>query len=284
MSPSSSVQQARRALGRRLREIRQNARLTQAALALACGWDRTKVSKVENGVQAPTADDLRAWCVACRAEEETADLLAALRTVESAYIEWRRLQSTGLRRLQEASRPLYERTRHLRVYHSHVVPGLLQAPRYMTALLTTISGFRGLPDDVADAVAARLDRQRVLLGGLRYAAVIEEAVLRYNLGDAEIMAGQLGHLLTVMSLPSVSLGIIPSAMTPRPMWTVEGFTMFDGRRVHVELLSAKVTVTAPSELAVYERAFRRLSEMAVYGAAARELIVKAIDHVHGNTP
>jgi hypothetical protein len=38
-----------------------------------------------------------------------------------------------------------------------------------------------------------------------------------------------------------------------------------------------VTVTAPGELDIYLRAFARLTELAVYGQAARTLIVKAID-------
>ena len=61
------------------------------------------------------------------------------------------------------------------------------------------------------------------------------------------------------------------------MWPLEQFTVFDDSRIHVELLAAKVTVTAPSELDMYLRAFARLTELAVYGADARGLIVKAID-------
>ena len=45
--------------------------------------------------------------------------------------------------------------------------------------------------------------------------VIEESVLRYQLGDAEIMAAQLGHLLSILAVPSVSLGVIPFAPSPR---------------------------------------------------------------------
>ncbi|MEU3656960.1 hypothetical protein AB0E67_29960 [Streptomyces sp. NPDC032161] len=47
--------------------------------------------------------------------------------------------------------------------------------------------------------------------------------------------------------------------------------------MHVELLAAKVTVTTPTEVEVYLRAFTRLAEMAVYGPRARFLISRAID-------
>jgi hypothetical protein len=44
----------------------------------------------------------------------------------------------------------------------------------------------------------------------------------------------------------------------------------------VELLSAKVTITAPSEIKLYAKAFEQLSGMAVYGAKARALITSAL--------
>ena len=48
----------------------------------------------------------------------------------------------------------------------------------------------------------------------------------------------------------------------------------------MELLAARATVTAPGELDIYLRAFARMAELAVYGADARALIVKAIDALH----
>ncbi|MFD0685942.1 helix-turn-helix domain-containing protein [Actinomadura fibrosa] len=274
-SPSSSVEQAKRALGQRLRELRLDAGLTQVALARACAWERTKVSKVESGTQNPSVDDVRAWCGACEAQAEAENLIATLRAVESAYVEWRRLERTGLRQLQESAVPLHERTRHFRVYQSLVVPGQLQTPGYATALLTSIRRFRQLPDDVSDAVEARVQRQRMLrTGNRRFALLIEESVLRYRVGDQDVMAEQLDHLAAVMSLPSVSLGIIPFT-AERPMWAVEGFTVFDAVEVSVELLSAIVTVTQPVEIAAYIKAFFELAELAVHGDAARALITAA---------
>jgi hypothetical protein len=123
-----------------------------------------------------------------------------------------------------------------------------------------------------------MSRNRIVQSpGHQFAMVIEEAVLRYRVGGAEVMAGQLGHLLDTMTLPSVTLGVIPFSADGRPMWTLETFTVFDDSRVHVELLSAQVTVTAPGEITLYARAFDRLVGMAVYGPQARALIASAID-------
>ena len=90
------------------------------------------------------------------------------------------------------------------------------------------------------------------------------------------MAGQLGHLLDTMALPPITVGVIPMSAARRPMWTLEGFTIFDDARVHVELLTAQVTVTAPTEVSLYLHAYGKLAEMAVYGPKARALIAAAI--------
>jgi transcriptional regulator with XRE-family HTH domain len=72
-------QQAREALGARLREIRLDAGLTARALAQLAGWHFTKVSKLEHGTRRPSHDDIRAWCRHSQAEDQMADLLATAR-------------------------------------------------------------------------------------------------------------------------------------------------------------------------------------------------------------
>ncbi|WP_405580224.1 helix-turn-helix domain-containing protein [Streptomyces sp. NBC_01190] len=276
-SPSAAVQAARHQLAVRLREIRKGAGLTSTELARRLEWYPSKVSRIEHARTPPSVTDIRAWCGACDATREADDLVASAQSADSLYVEWRRVQRTGLRQLQEARTELYERTGFFRVYCSNVIPGLFQTPAYATALLSSIARFHRAPDDVEDAVTARMERSRVLFtGGRRFAVLVEESVLRSRIGDSSTMAGQLGYLLTLMSAPSVSLGIIPFA-APRPVWPLETFNVFDDARVHVELLSAAVKVTAPSEVEQYIRAYRELGTAAVFGAAARELITNAIN-------
>ncbi|AXG79824.1 helix-turn-helix domain-containing protein [Streptomyces paludis] len=276
--PSSNVETARKAVAARLRELRLDAGLKGHELASRCGWHKSKTSRLESAATPPSDSDIRTWCEVCGVADQAADIIAASRTADSMYVAWQRLQRTGLRRLQESRVPLYERTRHFRGYASHVVPGLLQTPAYASALLSAVGRFHGAPDDTAEAVAARMNRSRVLhRGDRRFVLVVEESVLRYQIGDVRTMGGQLGHLLSVMSLASVSLGVIPLSARERGIWTLEAFNVFDEQRVHVELLSAQITVTAPSEVALYMRAFAELREMAVYGAEARGLITSAAD-------
>ncbi|MEU4355723.1 helix-turn-helix domain-containing protein [Streptomyces virginiae] len=277
LSASSSAQQARQALADRLGELCRDAGLTGLDLAERCGWSRSKSSRIMNGRTPPSADDIRAWCKACGAEEQTEDLIAMLRTAEGMWVGWRRMERAGLKQAQEARLPLYQRTRRFRSYSSWLVPGMIQTQPYTTAALQAIQRRRGLVDDVAEAVAARMERQRVLYeGDRRFAFLVEESVLRAGIGGAEVMSGQLGHLISIASLPNVSLGVVP--MRPdRERWPAEGFWIYDATQVNVELISGYLTITQPSEVAMYAETFAELAALAVYGAPARALITSAMD-------
>jgi len=278
VSPSSSVQRARQELAERLRDIRLDAGLTGRALSAAAGWHEAKTSRIESAKHAPSDSDIRIWCQVCQVPGLAVDLIAASRAADSMYQEWRRLNRTGLRRLQEQRGTLYERTRLFKVYCSTVVPGFLQTPGYANALLSAITEFQGTPNDVDEAVRARMARNRILTSaGRHFTMLVEESVLRSRVGGTDVMTAQLGHLLAVTALPAVRLGVIPFTAEKRPMWTVEAFTAFDDARVHVELLAAQVTVTVPGDVVVYLRAFDQLARQAVYGSEARALITDAIN-------
>lgn len=277
ISASSSVQQARQVLADRLGELMRQAGLTGLDIADYCGWNKSKSSRILNARTAPSESDVRAWCRACDAESHQDDLIASLRAVEGMFVEWQRMERAGLRQAQEARRPLYERTRQFRSYSSWLIPGLIQTRAYTHAALSAIQKRRRLVDDVEAAVDARMERQRVLhYGDHRFAFLIEESVLRAGPGDHDVLAGQLGQLISVASLPNVSLGIVP--MSPgRTRWPAEGFWIFDGAQVNVELTSGYLTLTQPREVAMYSQAFEEFAAIAARGTEARSLITAALD-------
>jgi transcriptional regulator with XRE-family HTH domain len=277
-SPSSSAQSAREKLAARLRELRLEAGITGHELAQRCEWSPAKSSRLEHAQTVPSDSDVRAWCTACGKPDLAPDLIAENRRVDQLYMEWRRLHRNGMRLAQEKFLPLHQNASVQRAYVSNVVPGFLQTQDYARALLSTITRFQGTPDDVEEAVRSRAMRARILReGDHRVVALLEESVLRYRVGSTEVMADQLVHLLEVMSLPPLALGVIPfTAQREGRMWTLEAFYVFDDERVMAELLSAEISITTPSDIAVYQQAFAELAQMAVYGPAARRLITDAI--------
>jgi len=276
---ATSADQARASLGIRLRDIRRDAGLSGTELARLTGWLPSKVSKIEHGRQTPTEEDLRVWCEHCRAMDQLPDLIAAVRSIETQFAEWRRIMRGGTRRRQQASAAAYERARLFRIYEPAVIPGLLQTRDYAVAVLSTFIDFIRIPDDAEDGAAARLERQEVLTHGDRhFHMVIGEQALRTNVGGPEVMAGQLEHLLAVLTLPRLRLGIIPAG-APYRVPLNNGFWILDEALVQFDTYSAELSLVRPDEIALYGRAFERLAALAMYGAEVRTMILDACNRM-----
>jgi hypothetical protein len=177
---------------------------------------------------------------------------------------------------------MYEQTSEFQIYEHNVVPGLFQTAAYCAAMLSFWYGFLDVPGDLDAAIQARMQRQRVLYeSGKQFTVVLEEQALRTWFGTAETQAGQLGRLLEVMSIPTVSLGIVPM-MTERAGVPSTGFWIFDGSLVALETPTASIEVTRPQEVGLYIRMFEYLRDSSLHGAGARTLIIKALGELtHG---
>jgi hypothetical protein len=143
--------------------------------------------------------------------------------------------------------------------------------------------FLGTPNDLDEAVAARMERQRVLRHPRkRFVAVLEEQALRTWFGTAETQARQLEHLLAVMARPNVVVGIVPM-MIERAAVASTGFWIFDDiALVALETPTASIEVTRPQEQALYARMFDVLKASALFGEAARQLVTATLDELSAN--
>lgn len=259
-----------------------DAGLTGRGLAALTGWHSSKISKIEYGKQAPSEDDIRAWCHHAGATSQVADLIATVRHIESMYVEWRRMLGTGTRRRQQASRALEAQTALMRWYEPLLIPGILHTAEYATAILRRVIDFYQVPDDLEAGVAARMERQHILYNGRhRFHFIIAQQALLTTVGDRNVMIGQLDRLLTASTLPRIKLGIIPTNADYRV--PTNQFIMFDNRLVHVETISAELTISQPREIALYGKAFGELSLQASYGDAARTVIAAALENLRDDT-
>lgn len=275
-------QREREALGQRLRELRRDAQLTGRQLAESCRWQPSKVSKIESGKQTPSDHDLQAWAVACSASSVTADLLAALRSLDSHYVDHRRQHRAGLARGQRLIRELEAGSSFVRCFESTYVPGLLQTPDYARYMLMD-DPTPGIATDVDDAVAARMLRQQVLYGtGRKFHFVITEAAMRYLLCPPEVMVGQLDRLVSAATMRSIHFGVIPSSARYGTATPGHGFVIHDEAQVNVETLTAQLTITEPSEISIYLNIFSDLAGLAVYGSQARAVIARVLAEMSTN--
>lgn len=283
-SGATNVQEARIALGGRLRGLRVDAGLSGKELAESLSWQPSKVSKIENGKQTPSDEDIHAWTRATDREAETADLLASLHTLELQYTEWQRQLRGGLKPHQSEIAEINARTRMFRVFESTYVPGLLQTAEYARARVAQSLTVFKIPNDIHQAVQTRIQRQDVLYRPeKRFHFVLTEAVLRYRLCTPEVMLGQLDRLISMAALPNVKLGII-GFETAYVVAPAHGFWLLDDDRVMVETFSAELNLAQPQETALYSNIFDSLASVASYGRAARTIITQVIDDLSEQVP
>jgi transcriptional regulator with XRE-family HTH domain len=276
-SDVSNVLEARQALGKRLRELRQHAELSGKQLAESLSWPPSKVSKLENGRQTPTDDDIRAWTHATVSEDEAAGLLASLHTLEVQHADWQRLLRGGLRPRQRALAELDQKTRLFRAFEATVIPGLLQTPEYARARFAEAILRLKLHNDINDAVQGRVQRQEILYRpDKRFHFVLTEAALRFRLCSPQVMLGQLDRLVSLSQLPNVKLGVISfEAQYATSPW--HGFWLYDDQKVLVETMSAALDLRQHQEIELYSDAFDQLAGVAGYGRSARAIIARVMD-------
>ncbi|QWF79018.1 helix-turn-helix domain-containing protein [Amycolatopsis sp. CA-230715] len=273
----TGVDEARSALGKRLRELRRGANLSGKELAESLSWPASKISKIENGKQTPTDDDLRAWASKTNAEHEVDGLLAALHTLELQHAEWSHLLKAGMQSHQGSLAQQDEKTKLYRGFENTVVPGLIQTPDYASALFARFSLLHKVPNDVNEAVKSRMQRQEMLYQqDKRFHFILTEAALRYRLVSTDVMLAQLDRLMALSAMRNVRLGVIgfktKYVIDPR-----HGFWLLDNDLVRIETYSAELNLRQPQEIELYNDVFEQLAAVASYGGAARTIITSVMD-------
>ncbi|MGW1622307.1 helix-turn-helix domain-containing protein [Streptomyces sp. NPDC002172] len=272
---STDYQQAREALGARLRELRftcPGGRLTGQQLAQRLGWPGSKVSKLENGRQTATPEDLRAWADATGQPELYAELAARLAGFESHIRSWRRALANGFKPMHEGLSAEIERSTDIWVWEESVVAGLVQTPEYARHVIRRYADLLGSASDIEDAVRARVQRQEWLYRpGRRLHVLMWEAALRSLICPPAVLAAQLDRLAGVIGLDTVELGIIPFTASVKIV-PANGFWVLDDRLVVAEDWHAELWLDDADNIALYSKVWRTLRESAVYGSDAHNVI------------
>lgn len=272
---TTDFQQARSALGARLRELRTEAGWTGRGLAAALGWPQSKVSKLETGRQTATVADLTAWAEATGRPEAAAELTARLRGLESRSRSWRRQLAAGHRPVQDALTVEYHRSVELRCWQNTMVAGMLQTADYARHIFERYTELHRAPRDIDEAVRARVRRQELLhQPGRTFHIVMWEAALHALVCPPDVLAAQLGRLSVVLGLANVRLGIVPLG-APLRLPPANGFWLYDARLVIVEDWHAELWLDDANSVAVYQRVWRSLESTAVYGPDAHRVILRA---------
>lgn len=205
----------RRKLGAELRSLRARAGLTSGQAAGLVGWHQSKVSRIETGSSGVKPPDVRLLLDVYGVEDpELRELLLMLAGSDDGGVRqnWWHAYRGVLPPTYRDFISLESQASGMRTLETSVVPGLLQTPEYARAVTRAAVG------SVEDAklntlVEVRLARQDVLRSNppLELTAVLDEAVLRREVGGPEVMTQQLKRLLEAAKLPQVRLQVLPFA-------------------------------------------------------------------------
>ncbi|TDD46244.1 XRE family transcriptional regulator [Kribbella antibiotica] len=97
----------------------------------------------------------------------------------------------------------------IRSYELQFVPGLLQTPDYVRAVVQLGRGLTSA-EEIERRVNLRISRQEVLTrpAPVRLWAVIDEAALRRPIGGAKTIMMQIDHLIEMSQLPNVTIQVM----------------------------------------------------------------------------
>lgn len=269
------VQRSR--LGAELRRLRKLAGISGRAAAGHVGIGQASVSRIEAGQQVPSMPEVRAWAEAVEATPEQRQHLeelteAALNEVE----QWRARQQAGLPTMQADTQYLEATARTMIGFQPTIVPGLLQTAEYARRVFEVVDVVGGL--DYPGAVQARLERQRILYEqDRRFEFLISEEALRRRIVSADILTAQLHHIASMATLPTITIGIIPTEAPVRALpWC--GFNLHDDvddnqpPYVMIEMAHAGITVSDPDDVAIYRQQIQLLRETALRHETATRLL------------
>ncbi|WP_416961758.1 helix-turn-helix domain-containing protein [Streptomyces sp. Agncl-13] len=272
---TTDYQQAREALGARLRELRTETGLNGKDFAERLGWQRSKVSRLENGKQTATEADAETWAQGAERPDIADELRRSVRSLQTSYRSWRRQLSVGHRAVQEGHRVQEAQAQTIHIFESGIIPGIFQTPDYARGVLTDVSNRLGTPRDVEEGVRARMKRQEAVYEpGHHFHTLIWEAALHVARCAPEAMAVQLHRLSGFIGLDTVTLGVIPlGARTP--FSPKHGFWIIDEQLVVADTWSAELSLDSAEDVALYRRTWELMRESAVFDHQAHRLIDRA---------
>ncbi len=279
----------RRQLGRHLRALRNQAKLTTKLAAQALEWSEPKLWRIETGQTALRTLDVEAMCRVYGATAEVTQGLMLLAR-ETRGRDWWHAYDDVVPDWLNLYLGLEEAASRLLRYESDLVPGLLQTAGYARALI------RADRPDIGDAeiarrVQARLARQALLsrvTAPLTAEVLLSEAVLRRPIAGPQVMAEQLHQLADAAMLPNVSIRVVPfnaglhRGMLSGPFAMLRFPVNGDGQEseppvVYVAGFTGALYLERPGEIQRYQDAYADIAAAALDEAGSRTVIRQAAE-------
>lgn len=260
----------RRRLGGELRRLREGAGLKLDDVARRLECSPSKVSRLENGKGIPRTRDVR-------------DMLDAFGVPDGdlrrRLLEWSRTgqQPMWWSEYADVLPPdtatyveLEWDAARIQAYESHIVHGLLQTRDYARAVLTNAWGGTKSPREIDRLVEVRMQRQEALTAdhGLTFTCVLDESTLYRQAGSADILRGQLEHLIGMATAEHVDVRVLPFsaglvAANLGSFAKLEFTTGIEHGLVYLERPGTSELLSDPNDVALHTERMRTLLDVAL---------------------
>ena len=268
----------RRLVGGALRRYRENAGYTlqDAARVLEC--DRSKISRVETGQRGIRAKELRELLAEYGVPDREQAALAAIASrggqrgwwhpyadvLPGAFLDYVIMESAAS---------------EIMTYEAQLMPDLLQTDDYARAVAAVEPGYT-TDQQLQDILAAKAIRRQVALtSGRRLSVILGEGALRQAVGGADVMAGQISHLVRLIDdFPGLIVQVLPFSVGAHAAAGSASLAIlrFPGAPslgvVYLEALSGGVYLESQEDVARYIRAFALLRAAALSAADSMRLL------------
>ncbi|MEU4223583.1 helix-turn-helix transcriptional regulator [Nonomuraea sp. NPDC026600] len=253
-----------------LRELREASGMPAKAVARSAAMSPSKLSKIENGHLAPSLADVEGILTALQVPEEVkAGFIQGARLAATEATAWRLYRRMGPHKKQMQIQAVEAQTAILRLFQCSAIPGLLQTPEYVRAVV----GRRNhTPEETTRTVCARLERQSALYdSGRSFRFLITESVLRWRFLPPAMMAGQLDRLVSISRLANVQIGVVPLSASQADLPGTP-FCIFDERLATVETPHAEIVTTDPRDIGTYVAKFHGFARVAMHDDEMRAFV------------
>ncbi|GDY31716.1 helix-turn-helix domain-containing protein [Gandjariella thermophila] len=252
-----------RALGRALRQAREDKKLTRRELGAKLNRDHGVISRWETAERTPRPDQVAQLLTVLGVNGERYDEIIAL-AYDNGEPSWVATTVAAQRQQLTAYVDLVEKATRIVQVEPLLVPGLLQTDGYIRAVMAD-----GLPpDESAARTAIRVGLRAVLKRPelTAYLALIGEAALYQQVGGPDVLRDQLRYLIASARHPKVELRILPFRTDWHP--ALDGpFVIVDAERsrpmVHLEGRTQSLLVSDAAVVTEYQRAAERVCEVAL---------------------
>ncbi|WP_116043048.1 helix-turn-helix domain-containing protein [Amycolatopsis palatopharyngis] len=274
MSAQESPTFRRRYLGRLLRGLRDEARMSTDEVCRRLEFSPARLSRIENGRTATDVLVVKAMLdlYGLPVNDWAPYEQLAREAKKKGWWQEFGVEARGYVSLEAAASTLCH-------YELGDIPGLLQTEAHARTLFEKLSKRRG-KHWIDDQIAVRLIRQQRLrsdIDPLEFAAIMDETVLWRPVGGPEVQREQMRHLLELAELPTVTLQVLPLSASPHVgldgSFHVLGFAEKDEPDLaYVEHVFGSLQIEKEAEVRACKLAFERLRTEALTPDGSAELV------------